>query len=28
MTEADRALRYAGWKAAVARARLNPEADA
>jgi glycerol kinase len=26
MTEAVRVLRYAGWKAAVARARLNPEA--
>jgi glycerol kinase len=28
MSEVDRKRRYAGWKAAVARARLNPEADA
>jgi glycerol kinase len=26
MAEPDRKCRYAGWKAAVARARLNPEA--
>ncbi len=26
MAEADRTLRYAGWRAAVARARMNPEA--
>jgi glycerol kinase len=28
MAEADRTRRYTGWKAAVARARLHPEADA